>query len=1059
VANYNVDIAVAVKNTQAITDLSNKTDLLGQKIKNVNETLELFGNLNGKTVVNSVANFNKELAKAAKNFNDVQLGSGRAIESAREFAKAVDLENAALREQAALLAEVRNQGKSGTLRGGTQYKNPLGPFEASSIAPGAFKAGRGSSAAASEVTGLLERNLDIEKDRLLLRKKLREQEERSAKQLNEKLNLQNKFNGAMREGAAQAKALATQSAAAMGLNQPSGPLGPVADLKTQQAAAIAAAKKVEDVVINTAKKRQSLLDETNQKATQLARQFDRTELDLSLKRAKAKGELNKQIFDDLIRLDKDYGRGFDQRLKRRTEARKKAERDVAAARKKGSQGFRSAALGVGFPLLFGGGAGSITGGLLGSVGGFGGQILGSAIGRQVDQAVGAIARLGQALNPLTADLDAVVNAAGKSGTEFEKLIKKLEEVAGAEAALKEASEQLATQIGQGGVDALKQFGEESAELGNTFAVTLSQISAAVAELINKTGFLRGFIDNLARDNDLRAGIANTSDPRLQELKAARQSFIKKSGGVFYEEDMKPFEDRIILRQRELAVEKELTAQSRIRAGIQQAQAAKDADTVAILQAQVALKEAGLDLTTQEGYNLAETVVLREFDKKEQELIAKGVSKEVRDLERKLALLGLSLEARKQENRQAEEFERKFQQSLKKRRQLQANLLAEGNKQQEIENKITEATEGRAAAIQKELDDMQAAYTADAQRIILTTESRDLAQEKVDTLAKEYELRQLLLRQEYTELQLKKDLLAIEQKQTLSGIGTDLTRQIEDANLRPTGNEMQDQQLELRISQIRRQEDARRSLTNQIEKERAAILRYSEVGNASGVMDAQERVEGLQEQIALYDRLLPQLDAAEQAQLKFNQALEAAKPFADAFTSGLLDGMVAVVDGTKTAEQAFADFLNSIAKMLMQTAQQMIAQYIALGIARMFAIPGSYKMSGGGFAFGGSGAAPAGLNTSFIGSSLFGQRAIGGPVSGNRPYLVGERGPELFVPGAQGNIVPNSAMGSANVTVNVDASGSSVEGDSAQAGQLGKMLGAAVQAELIKQKRPGGLLAG
>ncbi len=50
------------------------------------------------------------------------------------------------------------------------------------------------------------------------------------------------------------------------------------------------------------------------------------------------------------------------------------------------------------------------------------------------------------------------------------------------------------------------------------------------------------------------------------------------------------------------------------------------------------------------------------------------------------------------------------------------------------------------------------------------------------------------------------------------------------------------------------------------------------------------------------------------------------------------------------------------------------------------------------------------------------------------------------------------MGSANVTVNVDASGSSVEGDSEEAGQLGKLLGAAVQAELIKQKRPGGLLA-
>ena len=74
-------------------------------------------------------------------------------------------------------------------------------------------------------------------------------------------------------------------------------------------------------------------------------------------------------------------------------------------------------------------------------------------------------------------------------------------------------------------------------------------------------------------------------------------------------------------------------------------------------------------------------------------------------------------------------------------------------------------------------------------------------------------------------------------------------------------------------------------------------------------------------------------------------------------------------------------------------------------------------------------------------------------------MVGERGPEMFVPGAQGNIVPNNAMGGgANVTVNVDASGSSVEGDGNQAAQLGKMLGAAVQAELVKQKRPGGLLA-
>ena len=85
------------------------------------------------------------------------------------------------------------------------------------------------------------------------------------------------------------------------------------------------------------------------------------------------------------------------------------------------------------------------------------------------------------------------------------------------------------------------------------------------------------------------------------------------------------------------------------------------------------------------------------------------------------------------------------------------------------------------------------------------------------------------------------------------------------------------------------------------------------------------------------------------------------------------------------------------------------------------------------------------------------KALGGAVGAGQPYLVGEKGPELFVPGAQGNIVPNSGMGGSNIVVNVDASGSSVEGDAQEQKALGAAIGAAVQAELIKQKRPGGLL--
>ena len=89
----------------------------------------------------------------------------------------------------------------------------------------------------------------------------------------------------------------------------------------------------------------------------------------------------------------------------------------------------------------------------------------------------------------------------------------------------------------------------------------------------------------------------------------------------------------------------------------------------------------------------------------------------------------------------------------------------------------------------------------------------------------------------------------------------------------------------------------------------------------------------------------------------------------------------------------------------------------------------------------------------------GMKAKGGSVSGGTPYLVGERGPELFMPGRSGGIAPTGSFGGGtNVVVNVDATGSNVQGDDQSSKQLGVMLAAAVQKELIKQKRPGGILA-
>lgn len=209
---------------------------------------------------------------------------------------------------------------------------------------------------------------------------------------------------------------------------------------------------------------------------------------------------------------------------------------------------------------------------------------------------------------------------------------------------------------------------------------------------------------------------------------------------------------------------------------------------------------------------------------------------------------------------------------------------------------------------------------------------------------------------------------------------------------------------------------------------------------------------------VYNELETQ-DAALQAILDKYPAIGAA---ADAAATLATSGMASMIAGTKSAQEVFVEFLDSIANALMQTAAKMIAQYIALGIARMFAGMGSGP---GNFAPSGPLAAVGDVGTGFnfdAGAMLNfgGFKAKGGPVSSGQTYMVGERGPELFVPGRSGTIVANDKMGggSTNVIVNVDAKGSSVEGNEQGANQLGRVISAAVQSELIKQQRPGGILA-
>ena len=166
-----------------------------------------------------------------------------------------------------------------------------------------------------------------------------------------------------------------------------------------------------------------------------------------------------------------------------------------------------------------------------------------------------------------------------------------------------------------------------------------------------------------------------------------------------------------------------------------------------------------------------------------------------------------------------------------------------------------------------------------------------------------------------------------------------------------------------------------------------------------------------------------------------------------FKNAFVDGIQSAIDGSKTLGQVLSNMLNQLSRQLLEISANQLFGSAKSGTGLLGSIAGL-------FSFGGGGGGGNGLNLDLVDAYM----ANGGSAKAGGSYIVGERGPELFVPRTSGTVVPNHAMGGASVTVNVDASGSSVDGNGNEAAQLGKAIGVAVQQELIKQKRPGGLLA-
>ena len=131
----------------------------------------------------------------------------------------------------------------------------------------------------------------------------------------------------------------------------------------------------------------------------------------------------------------------------------------------------------------------------------------------------------------------------------------------------------------------------------------------------------------------------------------------------------------------------------------------------------------------------------------------------------------------------------------------------------------------------------------------------------------------------------------------------------------------------------------------------------------------------------------------------------------------INGIVAVVGGLKDAFSSVFDWINEKVIEPFMNKLESVMSYISKIISKM-------KEIGGNVASGVS--------------AVFGKRASGGSVDPSKPYMVGEKGPEMFVPNSFGSIVPSGQLAGGG-GINITFTGNSFMGEDDMAEKVGNQI--------------------
>ena len=454
---YKADINIAVKGANDLARLSKRIEESAKSLDSLNVYIRAFSK-ESQGIVRSVGNLNALVGKAAKNFNEVALGTDEATIAARRYIDANKELNKGLRERAELVAKIKEGDRvSGLARAGirerTQYGGPIGPGAASGVLGGQ----------SAPVDERIQRSLQTRRDEEVLQKALQKMELKSVDTQNKLLNARAKKLVLIREEVAKGKVLER--------------------MRQQRRAG----SGFRDFSINA--ERFGAPSSPIMQGPQVSAAYQDSFLQEKRRQLKLKRQL---------RISK--GRQAQQQMQN------------ASA---------NALIGGAFPLLFGQGPGAAAGGALGGFGGgmMGGQfgfalsLVGTNLGAAIDSLVTGAKELGVALNPLTADLTALTKAAGLAGTVDANRINLIEQVRGKQEALNAALRDMTSVVGERGVEALQELGRQTTALTNAWNKFMTSVFAGIAEALNKSGITQGITNalNAISGADSGMGFAQSSN--------------------------------------------------------------------------------------------------------------------------------------------------------------------------------------------------------------------------------------------------------------------------------------------------------------------------------------------------------------------------------------------------------------------------------------------------------------------------------------------------------------------------------------------------------------------